>query len=321
MLIPVFYGLRNLTLLPASIFVFALQVFVLLIALPINEAYHKDMDAKSKDPHFYNEMSVKYSKWMHDHPNDYDQTLHRLSDMSRGGDPTYRIIMSQMALRDGTFQRNIASIDSSYSPQIEADWKKNYVAIKKIEDSNPVYDWGYKTAEEKTYTLFTYQFVHSGLMHFAMNAFFFLLLAPLVELALGSTLFLSLYLFGGAFAAYFYSLFQSNTLVPLVGASGSICFLLGFIGVYFWKHGMYYFYWLLPMKGYYGFVKLPAYVALIAWFLSDLSGQMSSTTFESVAHSAHLGGMIFGAVMGATYRYLKPIHSVDDLLAGRKATT
>jgi membrane associated rhomboid family serine protease len=321
MLIPVFFGIRNLTLLPATVFILAIQSFVLLVAMPINHKYQTSMDEKAKDPKFYHEMSFLYSKWMHDHPNEYENTIHRISDMARGGSSSYRIIMSQMALRDGDFIRNIASVEGTASNELNSQWQERFVDIQNLENSNPIYDWGYKTAETKSYTFFTYQFVHSGLLHFAMNGFFFLLLAPLVELALGTSLFVALYLFGGAFAALFYSYFQPNTFLPLVGASGSICFLLGFICTYFWKEKVYYFYWLLPVRGYYGFIKLPAYLALVMWFIGDLSGQLSSTTFESVAHTAHIGGMLFGVIFGMIYRYLKPHTSIDNLLSGRETTT
>ncbi len=320
MLIPVFFGIRNLSLLPASIFLFAIQTFVLLVSVPVNQEYHASMSAMSADPQFYQEMSFRYSNWIQDHPRAYDPTIHRLSDMSRGGSNSYRVILAQMAMRDGEFQRNITNTIGSHSREIASSWETKFLEIKKLENDNPIYTWGYKSAIERPFTFFTYQFVHSGLLHFLMNSFFFLLLAPLVELALGSTLFLALYLFGGAFAAFTYSVLEPDTLMPLVGASGSISFLLGFVCVYLLKKKVHFFYWLLPIKGYYGFIKLPAYFALIMWLASDISGQLSSTAFDSVAHSAHIGGMVLGAVFGAIYHYLQPVGKIDNFLAGRKTS-
>ncbi|MCB0349171.1 MAG: hypothetical protein KDD37_10055, partial [Bdellovibrionales bacterium] len=157
MLIPVFFGMRNLNLLPASIFIFVIQAFVLLISMPINQQYHKAVDAKSADPQFFNEMAFRYSKWIQDHPRAYDPTIHRISDMSRGGSKSYRVVLAQMAMRDGEFQRNITTVEGSQSRQIASSWSKKFFELKKLENENPIYNWGFKSAIERPYTFFTYQ--------------------------------------------------------------------------------------------------------------------------------------------------------------------
>jgi membrane associated rhomboid family serine protease len=120
----------------------------------------------------------------------------------------------------------------------------------------------------------------------------------------GALSFLIFYLFSGIVASLVFVMMSGVSEAPLIGASGSISGLMGLILVLFWKKGIRCFYWVLPKTGYHGFKKFPAWVVLIFWVISDLSGYLGTMDeFGGVAHAAHLGGFGFGAIMGLIIKF------------------
>tara|TARA_B100001248_G_scaffold262733_1_gene261883 strand:- start:3825 stop:4712 length:888 start_codon:yes stop_codon:yes gene_type:complete len=271
-------------------------------------------------PLFSKETSFVYGKWIQSNSKDYPGSHHRFHDLARGGSDTYRLLLTSLAIQDASFRRNIASAETSANTVMVEDWKKDWQNLMQIESNMPIFDLGFKSGDFSWKNLFSYQFLHAGFLHFLMNAFFFLLLAPLVEAAMGSVIFLFAYLFSGAFAAVFYFFLHGNSMTPLVGASGSVSFMLAFICIYLFRQKIHYFYWLLPKKGYYGFLKLSPLWALAIWLVTDLAAELSATTFASVAHSAHLGGMAVGVVLGTIYFHLDRVRGKQDFLLRRETS-
>lgn len=84
--------------------------------------------------------------------------------------------------------------------------------------------------------LLSTMFAHGSLSHLAMNCCALLAFAYRIEPALGSLRFALLYIIGGILtSALSLSYLLFNPYVNLVGASGAICVLLGFMA-YFIKH-------------------------------------------------------------------------------------
>jgi membrane associated rhomboid family serine protease len=91
---------------------------------------------------------------------------------------------------------------------------------------------------------------------------------------------------------------------PLVGASAAVSGLMALVAMGSWlnKERLRYFFMLLPMRPYFGFAYLPAWLVLVVYSLPDVSGYLgSSNEFGSVAYSAHLGGAAFGAVIAFAF--------------------
>ena len=87
-------------------------------------------------------------------------------------------------------------------------------------------------AEGTLWTPFTYMFLHGGAVHLFMNMLGLYLLGPDLEKALGSRVYLTLYLLAGFVGGVFFFLvtyFLLGSLHPCVGASGAIMGLLGAI--------------------------------------------------------------------------------------------
>ncbi|MCK4497355.1 MAG: rhomboid family intramembrane serine protease, partial [Candidatus Aenigmarchaeota archaeon] len=98
------------------------------------------------------------------------------------------------------------------------------------------------------------------------------------------------------FALSFHYITDFGSSLPVVGASGAVSGILGAYLV------------LLPhMKikaiGFYTLWKLPTYVIIGSWFVLQLVLAFISvfTDWSNVAFWAHVGGFVFGAMIGFIY--------------------
>lgn len=134
------------------------------------------------------------------------------------------------------------------------------------------------------YRLVTYMFLHSGLMHFVLNAFSLLGAGILVEREIGSGRFLVLFLASGVAAGLVHSFVFAGSDMPVVGASGAIFGIIAVMSL------------LMPFKiTFIMLVPLPAVVVGI--LLGVLEVYSAAYSFDPmVAHFAHLGGFAFGGL-------------------------
>ena len=159
-----------------------------------------------------------------------------------------------------------------------------------------VFEYGYRPSDPSIVTLFTSMFMHGGFMHLFGNMLFLWIYGDNVEHRLGATGYVVWYLISGAAATLFHAAFASDSPIPLVGASGAISGMLGFYFVWF-PHNkvrvlIFLFYFIrvvmLPARWVLGFYIV---ISNILPFLVTV-GQGSG-----VAHGAHIGGFLMGAVV------------------------
>lgn len=135
------------------------------------------------------------------------------------------------------------------------------------------------------YQLFTYAFLHGGVLHLAGNMLFLWVFGPAIEDRLGHWWFLVFYLAGGAFAGLAHIAFER---APALGASGAVAACTGAFLVMFPRtqvRTLVIFY----MGGIFNFAAVWVIGTAIAWDII-----MSMLGRSGVAYMAHLGGYVFG---------------------------
>jgi len=133
------------------------------------------------------------------------------------------------------------------------------------------------------YQLASYMFLHGGLMHLIINMFVLSMFGGEIEYALGSKRFLFYYLLCGVGSGVVTSIFLSDSLIPVVGASGAIYGLLLAYGLFF-PNRMVLFMFLFPIK-----VKYMVVIFAFIEFMSTINYSQ-----DGISHVTHLGGMIIG---------------------------
>ncbi len=139
--------------------------------------------------------------------------------------------------------------------------------------------------------LFTYMFLHGGLLHLAFNMFILWMFGSEIERYWGRDRFLFYYVLTGLGAGISSVLLEPNSLRPVIGASGAVFGLLVAFALMFPSRVVYVF-MLFPMRAKY-FVILLGVLELV----------LSLDRGGGVAHFAHLGGLVTGYVF-LRHRYL-----------------
>ncbi|MFZ3070572.1 MAG: rhomboid family intramembrane serine protease [Anaerolineaceae bacterium] len=150
--------------------------------------------------------------------------------------------------------------------------------------------------------ILTSMFMHAGWMHLIGNMLYLWIFGDNVEDRLGHFPFLVFYLAGGFVAAFAHIAVNPASQVPTVGASGAIAAVLGAYLVMYPRSRIYTF---IPFGFFLRLRLLPASVVLILWFILQLFNgvlSMGSTDVGGTAFWAHIGGFVFGALIGLLFR-------------------
>jgi membrane associated rhomboid family serine protease len=147
----------------------------------------------------------------------------------------------------------------------------------------------------------TANFLHGGWLHLIGNMWFLWLAGFVLEDVWGRALYSVFYLVAGAAALQFYGWTNAGSMVPCVGASGAVAALMGAVLVRFPKMK-------IEMMWTFGFLrtyrfKASAYWLLPLWVLMEIFyGSLFGKT-SGVAHWAHVGGFVFGALTAVALLY------------------
>lgn len=172
-------------------------------------------------------------------------------------------------------------------------------------------------------TLFTHMFLHGGWLHVIGNLWYLWIFGDNVSDRLGSWRFLLLYVAGGLAAAALQVHLNPQMQTPMVGASGAIAAVLGAYLVLYPKAIVTTF---IPIFIFIKLVSVPAVVWLGIWFLQQyflgLSSVPGAMVTGGVAYWAHVGGFLFGILVGLGARAheavgKEPAHDVPPAHAER----
>ncbi len=187
--------------------------------------------------------------------------------------------------------------------------------------------YGLVPGSPRPHQLITYMFLHGGIIHFFFNMLFLWLFGKVVESIFGHGRFLLFY-FGGGLAAALSQLAICHASgvaldIPMVGASGAIAAVLGvfLVRYYFVKIEMRWFFFFFLFFRIYTF-HLRAWVfLLLLWFIPQLIfGLLSLGYFSGVAYWAHIGGFLFGAILGLQMNLLREAKAELSYIKGKDAS-
>lgn len=156
----------------------------------------------------------------------------------------------------------------------------------------------YRTGMFHIWQPVTYMFMHANFSHLFCNMLAVLMFGATLEHEWGSKRYLTYYLICGIGAAAIQQLvwLLSDGGIT-IGASGAVFGILLAFG------------WLFPeVKMFLLFLPIPirarTFVILYAGF--ELMAGIAGTAGDNVAHFAHLGGMLFGAIVILWWQYVQP---------------
>jgi len=179
--------------------------------------------------------------------------------------------------------------------------------------------------------LFTFQFLHGGVMHLVLNGLGLFFIGRSLEPVIGRREIICLYLVSGVVGALFQLglavVFPEQFARLIVGASAAV---FGFIGVlsrlYPQREVLLLLFFILPLRLKLSWVFWGGFAVAILSIIIEIRSDVSDQT----AHAAHLGGLLFGAFYvaalvhkGGLMRFLPGLPKVrfvaDDSASGTEA--
>ena len=152
-------------------------------------------------------------------------------------------------------------------------------------------------------TIFFSMFMHGSIVHLLGNMLFLWIFGNNVEDYLGRKRFIIFYLFCGTIAAFTQIFFNSDSIVPMVGASGAIA---GVLGAYLLLYPQAKVTTIIIFGFFIRLIKIPAVVVLSFWIVYQFLYGISSLAVKSgeggVAWFAHIGGFISGIIIIKLYK-------------------
>ncbi|PWU18486.1 MAG: rhomboid family intramembrane serine protease [Bdellovibrio sp.] len=226
--------------------------------------------------------------------------------------PTELMFLGGKALRDPEFLADAADYPFAGDSEEIAQWRKALADFRKKSESRAVFQYGFlKPAMNQPLRWLTYQFTHADLPHLLGNLVFLFLFGVAVETIRGSFWVALTYLGGGLAGALFALLTDPPTISPMVGASASISALMSFYMIIEAKRRVRFFYFFSPLPNFYGDVFMSKWWIAPLCLLPDLGNWLaerwvpqSELIVSPIATSAHIGGTLFGLVLGVMVRYV-----------------
>lgn len=178
--------------------------------------------------------------------------------------------------------------------------------------------YAFVPGDTKPITYLTANFLHGGWLHLIGNMWFLWLAGFVLEDLWGRPMYSVFYLIAGVAAMQFYAWTNPGSMVPTLGASGAIAGLMGAFLARFptMKIEMM---WLFLFRRYK--FKAPAYWLLPLWLGLEIfyGGLIGSS--DGVAHWAHVGGFIFGAVAATALRKSGLEHKMNEAIEQKLSVT
>jgi len=140
-------------------------------------------------------------------------------------------------------------------------------------------------------------FLHASFFHLLSNCLILLIFGPNVEALLGRMRFLLFYLSCGAVGGLCQILYDLESTVPIIGASGAISGLFGAYFALFRNHDIRITIGQIR-SGNYRDIMIPVKVILIVWVVGELMNSLLAAPGRTqVAYFTHLGGFLCGFLL------------------------
>jgi membrane associated rhomboid family serine protease len=172
-----------------------------------------------------------------------------------------------------------------------------FVSLSK---SSILEQYAFVPAQPRPISYLTANFLHGGWLHLIGNMWFLWLAGFVLEDVWGRWVYSVFYLIAGAAALQFWAWSNPGSITPTLGASGAVAALMGAFLVRFPKMKIE-MAWLFLFKVYR--FKAAAYWLLPLWLFREIFYGSLSGSSGGVAHWAHVGGFLFGALAAVAIQH------------------
>ena len=189
-----------------------------------------------------------------------------------------------------------------------------------LEHNSILERYAFIPAHPQPISYITANFLHGGWLHIIGNMWFLWLAGAILEDTWGRVIYPIFYFVSGAMALQFYAWASPGSIVPTLGASGAVAALMGAFLLRYPKTK-------IEMLWLFGFgfrsyrFHARAYWLLPLWLLMEVFSGAIFGSSSGVAHWAHVGGFVFGAVAAVGLRYSGLEHVANQAIEAKVTWT
>jgi membrane associated rhomboid family serine protease len=231
----------------------------------------------------------------------------------------WRKVASQTRQPEDPWEAKIRLVENEGELQREMDTLEGQYAD--IEHDSILAHYAFIPAHPQPITYITANFLHGGWMHIIGNMWFLWLAGAILEDTWGRIIYPVFYFLSGAMALEFHAWANPGSLAATLGASGAVAALMGAFLVRYPKTK-------IEMIWLFGFgfrsyrFQARAYWLLPLWLFMELfSGAIFGGSSGGVAHWAHVGGFVFGAVAAVGLSYSGLEHIANQVIEAKVTWT
>ncbi len=136
-------------------------------------------------------------------------------------------------------------------------------------------------------------FVHGNLSHLLGNMVYLWIFGDNIEDSFGKVRFIIFYILCGFAAVFSQILYDPNSPIPMIGASGAIAGVLGAYLIMYPRAKIWVFMWIVFIVR---LITVPAFIVISIWMGLQLINVIDQGQ-SGVAYSAHIGGFIAGMIL------------------------
>jgi membrane associated rhomboid family serine protease len=207
----------------------------------------------------------------------------------------------------GELQADTDALCQQYSDELKSSVLRNYA---------------YVPAAPHAISYFTSLFLHGGWLHLIFNMWFLWLAGTILEDTWGRAIYPAFYLLCGLLATVVHGVVNAGSTVPALGASGAIAGLMGAFLMRFPKtkiRMMWMFFFGFRMWRYK--FDAPAFALLPLWLGQELLSGLFTGESGGVAHWAHIGGFVAGALLALALRSTGLEQKADEAIEAKVTWT
>ena len=292
MIIPFLDGFLTFTRAPITWMLILLNCFLFSQNYSLSQECQREFDAWYEDDDFLYTQGQIYQQF------NRDRDVAQVKNFE---------VLGRLAFTDEDFMNRAPKIKWRGDQVAIGLWREQVRDFMVVRAYYPPLIFGVSKSQKDFFSTISYQFYHEGFMHLAGNILLILIVGGYLERRYNGLLVFATYLIGGSLAALLFSFTVGLSGAPLVGASGSLCALLGLLLSLEFNEKTRLFYMILPSSKYMGFVLVPTiYWVILLCMIEDVSGLISQPGLltTGVAYAVHLCGFFIGAAGGI---FLKPL--------------
>jgi membrane associated rhomboid family serine protease len=193
----------------------------------------------------------------------------------------------------------------------------------KLSSASIAEQYAFVPANPRPIAYLTANFLHGGWLHLIGNMWFLWLAGFVLEDVWGRWLYSVFYLIAGAAALQFYAWTNPGSITPTLGASGAVAALMGAFLVRFpkmkvemaWVLYFSIFRWMRTGNPFRIWrFKAAAYWLLPLWLLMEILYGTLFGSMSGVAHWAHVGGFLFGALAALAIQHSGIEHKANKAI-------